>query len=199
MVIINTVKLVLDRVQRVLSACVDAVGDITGRSLPFKADDVAKPDTLARLLNEGALQPHTAPIVINTVVRQDIPSVSSNCHNLVLTIEAGRGRYVALELMFVKVPMEPLATRWFFSIINSWQLESYFFRHVAQTLPLRTPINICHRFPSAPAFYLVQENLHEDPTVELFINPDMMAGAVAGAGLRLPGYLRPIARLPLRS
>ena len=174
MVIINTVKLVLIVFKACCRLVWDAVGDITGGSLPFKADDVAKPDTLARLINEGALQPHASPIVINSVARQDIPSVSSNCHNLVLTIEQA-GEATLPSSLFVKVPMESLATRWFFSIINSWQLESYFFRHVAQTLPLRTPITYATASRGS-RFYLVQENLHEDPTVELFINPDMMEG-----------------------
>jgi hypothetical protein len=174
MAILNAVKIVLIVIRGLGRLVLDALGDITGRGLPFKADDIIKPEILTRLLNEGALQPHTTPIVINTVVRQDIPSVSSNCQNLVLTIKQA-GDATLPSSLFVKVPMEPLATRWFFSIINSWQLESYFFRHVAQTLPLRTPTTYATAWRRS-RFYLVQENLHEDPTVELFINPDMMAG-----------------------
>ena len=80
MVIINTVKLVLIVFKACCRLVWDAVGDITGGSLPFKADDVAKPDTLARLINEGALQPHPAPIVIqlgsasgHTLCEQQLP------------------------------------------------------------------------------------------------------------------------------
>ncbi len=112
--------------------------------------------------------------MISAVQRQPIPSVSSNCQNLVLTIEQA-GEPTLPRSLFVKVPMESLATRWFFSIINAWRLESHFFRHVAHTLPLRTPITYATR-SQGTRFYLVQENLHEDPGVELFTNPDMMVG-----------------------
>ena len=93
--------------------------------------------------------------------RQDIPSVSSNCHNLVLTIEQD-GEADLPDSLFVKLPMESLATRWFFSIINSWRLESHFFRHVARDMPLRTPVTYATRWQGT-RFFLVQENLHEDP------------------------------------
>ncbi len=106
--------------------------------------------------------------------RQSVPSVSSNCHNLVLTIEQA-GESTLPRSLFVKLPMEALATRWFFSIISVWRLESYFFRHVAHTLPLRTPLTYATRCQGT-RFYLVQENLREDPSVELFTNPDMLAG-----------------------
>ena len=152
----------------------DALGDRAGNSMPFRAQDVATPQTLTRLINSGALQPGEKPVAISSVQRQDIPSVSSNCHNLVLTIEQ-EGEPTLPQSLFVKLPMESLLTRWFFTIINSWRLESHFFRHVAQGLPLRTPITYATDWQGS-RFYLVQENLHEDPTVKLFTNPDMMAG-----------------------
>jgi hypothetical protein len=152
----------------------DALGDLAGSSMPFRARDVATGRTLSQLINSGALQPGRNPVVISSVQCQDIPSVSSNCHNLILTIDQAGERTLPRSL-FVKVPMESLGTRWFFTIINSWRLESYFFRHVAHTLPLRTPITYATRWQGT-RFFLVQENLHEDPTVELFTNPDMMAG-----------------------
>jgi hypothetical protein len=152
----------------------DAIGDATGHSMPFKAEDVAKPETLSRLINSGSLEPGRAAARITSVQRQDIPSVSSNCHNLILTLEQGPEPTLPHSL-FVKLPMESLVTRWFFSIINSWRLESHFFRHVARDLPLRTPVTYATGWQGT-RFFLVQENLHEDPTVELFTNPDMMAG-----------------------
>jgi len=152
----------------------DALGDATGRSLPFKAEDIAEPETLARLINSWSLQPEREPVRINSLQRQDIPSVSSNCHNLVLTLEQP-GEATLPPSLFVKLPMESLVTRWFFSIINSWRLESHFFRHVARGLPVRTPITYATHWQGT-RFFLVQENLHEDPSVELFTNPDMMAG-----------------------
>ncbi len=152
----------------------DALGDLTGSSMPFKAQYVATPQALSRLINAGTLQPDRTPVVISSVQRQQIPSVSSNCHNLVLTIEQA-GESTLPHSVFVKLPLESRVTRWFFSIINVWRLESYFFRHVARQLPLRTPITYATRCQGT-RFYLVQENLHEDPGVELFTNPDMMAG-----------------------
>jgi Ecdysteroid kinase-like family len=152
----------------------DALGDATGRSLPFKAEDVAEPETLARLINSWSLQPEREPVCISSLQRQDIPSVSSNCHNLVLTLEQP-GEATLPRSLFVKLPMESLLTRWFFSIINSWRLESHFFRHVARDLPLRTPVTYATHWQGT-RFFLVQENLHEDPSVELFTNPDMIAG-----------------------
>ncbi len=113
-------------------------------------------------------------MLISGVQRQPIPSVSSNCDNLVLTIEQA-GEPTLPRSLFVKLPMESLLTRWFFSIINAWRLESHFFRHVAHTLPLRTPLTYATRCQGT-RFYLVQENLHEDPGVELFTNPDMLIG-----------------------
>jgi len=152
----------------------DALGDRAGRSMPYKAGDVARPATLNRLINTYPVQQGQAPVRIRALQRQDIPSVSSNCHNLVLTLEQ-EGDPTLPGSVFVKLPMESLATRWFFSIINSWRLESHFFRHVARELPLRTPITYATHWQGT-RFFLVQENLHEDPTVELFTNPDMMAG-----------------------
>lgn len=151
----------------------DAVGDLTGRSMPFRAAQVVKPEILTRLMNSGRIGSSAEPVEITAVKAQDIPSVSSNCHNLVLSVQHRGGALP--DSLFVKLPMESIATRWFFSIINSWRLESHFFRHVAPDLPLRTPITYATACQGT-RFFLVQENLHEDPTVELFTNPDMMAG-----------------------
>tara|TARA_R110002073_G_scaffold40137_2_gene113796 strand:+ start:6375 stop:7592 length:1218 start_codon:yes stop_codon:yes gene_type:complete len=152
----------------------DALGDLIGTSMPYKAVDVATPAVLTELINSGALAPVARPVHLSRVQRQSIPSVSSNCENLVLTIEQ-QGEAVLPSSLFVKLPMESLLTRWFFTIINAWQLESYFFRQVAHTQPLRTPVTYATRCQGA-RFFLVQENLHEDPNVELFTNPDMIAG-----------------------
>jgi hypothetical protein len=153
---------------------VDACQDLTGSSLPYRARDVVEPAVLASLINEGSLQPQSQPVRINRVQRQNVPSVSSNCENLVLTIEQA-GEPTLPRSLFVKLPMESLSMRWFFSIIKSWQLESYFFRSVARDLPLRTPVTYATR-SRGTRFYLVQENLHEDPSVELFTSFAMLKG-----------------------
>jgi hypothetical protein len=152
----------------------DALGDALGYSMPFRARDVATPEVLTLLLNSGAVGADNTPVRLSAVQLQDIPSVSSNCHNLVLNIEQAGEKTLPASL-FVKLPMESLLTRWFFSIINSWRLESHFFRHVARDLPLRTPITYATA-SQGTRFYLIQENLHEDSSVELFTNPDMMVG-----------------------
>jgi hypothetical protein len=152
----------------------DAFGDFTGSSLPYRTRDIVDPAVLTRLINTGSLQPQAGAVRIRGVEHQNVPSVSSNCENLILTIEQA-GEPILPRSLFVKVPMESLLTRWFFSIIQSWQLESHFFRSVAQTLPLRTPITYATRCQGT-RFYLVQENLREDPTVELFTNLDMLTG-----------------------
>ena len=153
---------------------VDRLGDVAGRSLPYQPEQVCRPQTLNRLLREGAVTPWPRPPAITAVQRQDIPSVSSNCHNLVLTLEQA-GPPLLPDSVFVKVPMASLLTRWFMGIIRSWRLESHFFRHVAAGLPLRTPITYATAWRGT-RFYLVQENLNEDPSVELFTNPDMATG-----------------------
>jgi hypothetical protein len=156
----------------------DLFGDIVGRSMPYQADRVCRPETLTRLINDHALEALGGPAAITSVQRQDIPSVSSNCHNLVLTLEqAGSPRLP--DSVFLKLPMEALATHWFFSVINSWRLESHFFRHVAGALPVRTPVTYATGWQGS-RFFLLQENLHEDESVHLFTNPDMMAGPEAG-------------------
>jgi len=152
----------------------DALGDFVGTSLPFREADVLQPDILARLINDHALAPAGRAARISAVERQDIPSVSSNCQNLVLSL-AQPGEATLPASVFVKLPMEALVTRWFFSIINAWRLESHFFRHVARDLPLRTPVTYATHWQGS-RFFLVQENLRDDPDVELFTNPDMLAG-----------------------
>ena len=174
MSVVDTTKIGLVAAREWARLVGDAIGDITGSSLPFKPEDVTKPETLTRLINSGSLEPGREPAHIQAVQCQDIPSVSSNCHNLVLTLEQ-EGEPTLPHSLFVKLPMDSLVTRWFFSIINSWRLESHFFRHVARELPLRTPITYATGWQGT-RFFLIQENLHEDPTVELFTNPDMMTG-----------------------
>ena len=151
----------------------DALGDLTGRAMPYRAGKVVQPEVLARLINGDLLDPSLGPVQIASVVRKDIPSVSSNCHNLVLDIEQLSGQLP--PSLFVKLPMEPYATRWFMNIIESWRLESHFFRHVARDLPLRTPVTYATGWRGS-RFFLVQENLNDDPSVTLFTNPDMVAG-----------------------
>jgi len=152
----------------------DGLGDLTGRSLPYRPERVATPAGLSRLLERGALCPLPAPPRITAVEPLPIPSVSSNCQNLVLRLTQA-GAPVLPDTLFVKLPIPSIGTRWFFSVIRSWELESYFFRHVATSLPLQTP-RVYATASLRSRFFLVQENLHENPAVKLFTNPDMALG-----------------------
>ena len=172
--VVDTAKMAILAAREWIRLVGDAMGDAVGFSLPYKAQEVSKPKTLSRLINKYPLQPGAEPARISAILRQDIPSVSSNCQNLVLTLEQ-EGNATLPESLFVKLPMESVLTRWFFSIINSWRLESHFSRFVARDLPPRTPLTYATHWQGS-RFFLIQENLHEDPTVELFTNSDMLAG-----------------------
>ena len=171
MKVVETAKLGMAAARACGGIAADA---LSANSLPFRADDVVRPRVLQGLLNDWSLDEARAPAQIVAVHRQDVPSISSNCHNLVLTLEQGSDAGLP-DSLFVKLPMESVTTRWFFSVINSWRLESHFFRHVARDLPLRTPVTYATHWQGS-RFFLVQENLHEDPSVQLFTNPDMLAG-----------------------
>lgn len=152
----------------------DALGDAPGWSMPYRARTVAQPEQLSRMINAAALPACHGPVDISAVTVENIPSVSSNCHNLVLSLEQ-RGEPVLPESVFVKLPMESLVTHWFFSVINSWRLESHFFQHVAPHVPLQTPITYATAWQGS-RFFLVQENLHANDQITLFTNPDMLQG-----------------------
>jgi len=152
----------------------DAVGDVTGSALPIRPDVVARPDVLTQLLNTGALTPSARTATIHRVERQPVVSVSSNCVNQVLSVQHDAGPELPQSL-FVKVPMPQLLTRWFLNVINAWELESYFFTRVASSLPIRTPVTYATA-KRGSRFFLIQENLREDPAVSLFVNPDMATG-----------------------
>ncbi|MFK7978192.1 MAG: phosphotransferase [Halioglobus sp.] len=156
----------------------DALGDGVGGSLPYLPAKVLDPVVLTDLLEQGALVEEakvtTQRAEIVSVTQQNIPSISSNCVNLTVSIEQA-GEATLPASLFVKVPMQQRATRFFFSVINAWQLESHFFAHVAKGLPFRTPITYATQWRRS-RFYLIQENLREDPSVELFVNPDMVQG-----------------------
>ncbi|MCP4507109.1 MAG: hypothetical protein GY826_12070, partial [Fuerstiella sp.] len=149
----------------------DALGDLLGYSLPYAPSAVCQPEVLTRLLNDGSCAGRAAVAVVARASNQGVPSVSSNCENLVLSVAGDN----VPDSLFVKLPMASFGTRWFFSVINSWRLESHFFRHVADDLPLRTPVTYATAWHGS-RFYLIQENLRDDDTVQLFTNPDMLQG-----------------------
>lgn len=142
--------------------------------LPLEVDQACTPSVLEGLLRDYPIAPWASAPRVSAVSVRDTPSISSNCDNRIVDVTWASGDTMPGSL-FVKWPMERLATRWFFGIINAWELESHFFRHVAGHLPLRTPRAYATHH-AGTRFFLVQENLADDPAVTLFTNPDMMKG-----------------------
>lgn len=153
---------------------VDACKDVLGIAMPYAVDRVVTPALLSQWINRYQVEPLAGPASIASVRILDIPSVSSNCNNVVVAIKQV-GDPVLPPSLFIKLPMDSLATHWFFSVTGSWQLESEFFKSVASTVPLRTPVTYATA-SAGSRFFLIQENLHEDPEVTLFTNPDMLEG-----------------------
>jgi aminoglycoside phosphotransferase (APT) family kinase protein len=77
--------------------------------------------------------------------------------------------------MFLKMPVTSLATRLFFNVIMSWELECEFYRKVAPRLPIRTP-QAYVMASEGSRFLMLMENLHDDPGVVLHTNLEMMQG-----------------------
>ncbi|MEH6550286.1 MAG: phosphotransferase [Pseudomonadales bacterium] len=152
----------------------DALGDITGSSLSFKTDKFLQKDHLADFLNRHAVSPPVSPIKVTEVSPLDIQSISSNCNNVVFQIDTEANNKLP-DTLFVKLPSPSFITRWFFSVIGSWELEVHFFRQVAPRLPIRTPITYAATSQGS-RFALIQENLHADSSVQLFTNLDMLEG-----------------------
>jgi hypothetical protein len=153
----------------------DAVGDIFNRGLSFDPAVVTEPGYLSRMINDYAAATLTGPADITAVELLDIPSVSSNCNNLVVSIEQAGTSPPLPTTLFLKLPSPSLATRWFLNVIESWKLECDFFRQVAPTLPIRTPTTFAAGYQGT-RFCLVQEDLNADPGVRLFTNFDMRQG-----------------------
>ncbi|MFT5575866.1 MAG: aminoglycoside phosphotransferase (APT) family kinase protein [Bermanella sp.] len=174
MSLINTAKLAGFATGQWATIVVDALRDRLGTSIPFDASDFTQPEHLNKMINNHGVEHLSGPAHISSVQKQDIPSVSSNCNNVVLTI-AQEGSPVLPQSLFVKLPLPSLLTRWFFNVIGSWELESHFCKHVAPKVPLRTPKTYATHCEGS-RFFLIQENLHDDPSVKLFTNPDMMTG-----------------------
>ena len=152
----------------------DAVGDVAGTALPIAPRRALRPEALSGFFNVDGTGVLSAPVTVTAVARRGLPSVSSNCQTFVLDLEYAPGA-AGPPSVFLKLPMQSLATRWFLGVTNSWRLESHVCRHLAPDLPIRTPVTYATAAPGS-RFFLIQENLHDDPGVTLYTNPDMMAG-----------------------
>ena len=152
----------------------DAVGDMIGTSMPYADSQFLQPDYLGKVLTQYSVEELASPVSLASVSALDIRSTSSNCNNVVVQLEYNNKSDLP-EQLFIKLPMPDLGTRWFFGVIESWQLESYFCRHVAPHVPLRTPKTYATH-SQGTRFFLAQENLHLDPEVQLFTNTEMING-----------------------
>ncbi len=156
----------------------DAIGDALGARMPYEDKKFLTPQHLSKMLNQFSVEPQATPISLTSVVPLDIRSTSSNCNNVVVQLDQKHPSGFPDQL-FIKLPMPDIGTRWFFGVIQSWQIESYFCRHVAHHVPLRTPKTYATH-SQGTRFFLAQENLHLDPEVKLFTNVEMIKGPSLG-------------------
>lgn len=176
-------KLIGFSMAQAVRVLIDRVGDLFASSLPYvpaKALELTRlNDLLARYAvpsSDKATSELHLPLPAIKV--RDVKSISSNCQNLIVDIakaSANDSAAVNKNSLFLKLPMNSLATNWFFALIGSWQLESYFCRHIAPKIPFRTPTTFATH-AQGTRFFIAQENLLDDPTVTLFTNLDMQQG-----------------------
>lgn len=153
---------------------IDAIGDILGSSLSFSTDQFLQPQQLSDFINQHGVEPLSKAVNITEVTSLDIESISSNCKNTIIRLKEESGSGLP-DTLFVKLPSPSLVTRLFLNVIGSWELETHFCQYVAGRLPIRTPTTYAAH-SQGTRFALIQENLHADPSVELFTNLDMLEG-----------------------
>ena len=93
-----------------------------GVEVEWRVEDVVQPRVLDDLLSQGWLG-GDPPARVTEGRQQDVKGVSSNCELMLLTLAQPPGGPLP-DSVFVKLPMRPLLTRWFFVIIQSWRLEA---------------------------------------------------------------------------
>jgi hypothetical protein len=152
----------------------DALGDLSGRGLTLDEAQLVRADYLTDLVNRFAVPP-ASPVRIEAVRRRPLHIESTNCRNMLIDIEQPENANGLPTSLFLKMPEQALATRWFFNVINAWQLECHFCRHIAPLVPLRTPTTYAVA-QAGSRFVLVQENLGADPAVTLHTNRNLLAG-----------------------
>lgn len=159
--------------------------------LPLLPEDVVEPHFLNQLLQQYGIANYQSLTGIAAAKLLDIQSISSNCDNRVIELEYAVGSTPGPKTMFLKMPVQSLATRVFMGTIMSWELECEFYRRVAPLLPIRTPM------PYAMAnrgsrMIMLMENLHEDESVTLHTNPQMLQGPDMNTVKRCLGTLASI-------
>ncbi len=152
----------------------DAVAEHIGAALPLYPSSVVTPKTLNRLLAE-----HGTDIAsggeVDSVELLDIKSISSNCNNSVVRLAPSASSSDLPSTLFVKLPSAQLWTRLFCNLLGIWSNECHFYRHVAPRVPIRVP-NAYVVADQGSRFVLVLEDLNAEGDLQLFTNPDMIAG-----------------------
>lgn len=171
---LQQLKLLLTALSGLMLIQRDALGDKVGSSIPLVSEQFATSKHLSQFIRDHALLPVSSSADICAVNRLDIHPISSNCNNLVIELQQTADSRLPSSL-FIKLPSHSFITRWFFNVIGSWRLETFFFTHTAKHIPVRTPITYAASAQGS-RFALVQENLYADPLVKLFTNLDMLKG-----------------------
>jgi hypothetical protein len=110
---------------------------------------------------------------VRSVELLDIKSISSNCNNAVIRVESGS---TLPSTLFVKLPSAQLWTRLFCNLLGIWSNECHFYRSAASRVPIRVPQAYVVA-DQGSRFVLILEDLHAAGDLQLFTNPDMIAGA----------------------
>lgn len=174
MKILEPVNVILYALKKLGLMGVDAIGDIVGGSLSFSTEKFLQPQQLSDFINHYGVEPLSGPVNITAVSSLNIESISSNCNNTIIRLKE-EGSSGLPGTLFVKLPSSSVVTRLFLNVIGSWELETHFCKNVAARLPIRTPKTYAAHSQGS-RFALVQENLHADPSVQLFTNLDMLEG-----------------------
>ena len=159
----------------VLGLGFDAVAEPLGGALPLAPDSVARPATFNKLLRDHGTDA-AGGAQVTSVELLDIKSISSNCNNSVVRVEQGATTSSLPPTLFVKLPSTQLWTRLFCNVLGIWRNECHFYRHAASRVPFRVPqpYVVADR---GSRFVLVLEDLNAGDDLQLFTNPDMIAGA----------------------
>jgi hypothetical protein len=150
----------------------DAVAERFGGALPMLPTSVARAETFDRLLRQHGVG-RAADAKVSSVELLDIKSISSNCNNAVVRVESDGN---LPSTLFVKLPSAQLWTQLFCNLLGIWRNECHFYRHAAPHVPIRVPdAHVVADHGSR--FVLILEDLNAAGDLQLFTNPDMIAGA----------------------
>jgi hypothetical protein len=153
----------------------DAVAEHLGGALPLYPMSVATTETLGRLLREQGTD-LAAGADLASVELLDIKSISSNCNNAIVRIVPSEGSAELPSTLFIKLPSAQIWARLFCNLLGIWSNECQFYLHVAPSVPIRVPKAYAVA-DQGSRFVLVLEDLNAAGDLQLFTNPDMIAGA----------------------